>query len=1050
MQQPSTFKVYNASAGSGKTFTLVKEYLKIVLQSEDKYKFQQILAITFTNKAAAEMKARVLKNLQEFSEGNANDILDQILKETSLSEAVIVQRSSLIIEAILQNYSAFYITTIDSFTHKIIKSFAFDLGLNVNFEVELDSETLLQQAVDVLISKIGIEKEVTNTLIDYALDKVKEDKSWDISNDLNEFASILLNDDDAVHFKKLRAKNLEHFTALKKKLIAAQKQTEKQFETVGKEALAIIEKNGLQHHEFSYSGELPKHFIKLTKYKFLNAEDLKFNGRLDATIEESKNLYAAKTDASSKQIIEEIKEELVSYYYASKELYTTKNATYWMQKLMLKSIIPLAVLTKINAELIRIKEENNIQLISEFNQLIANNIKGEPAPFIYERIGQKFKHYFIDEMQDTSVLQWQNLVPLIDNMLAQENSDLLLVGDGKQAIYRWRGGKAEQFIELGSEEQDTYQANPFQIQKETKALHTNYRSFSEIINFNNAFFQFVANYFQNKKYQKLFIDGNKQQVTDKEGGFVAVDFLEKQDEENELKFAKKVHEIIVRLDKDFSRNEVCVLVRKKQEGIEVANYLSENGIKVVSSETLLLQNSSKVNFIINLLQVIQHPKDDPTWVELLYFLHHHFAVTEDLHSFIKSVNLKKQHSFFEKLKAYKVSFSLRKFNQLPFYEKIELIIREFRLLNSSDAYVQFFLDVVFEQQKKGKDVQQFLDYWNAKKEKLSIVAPEAEDAVQIMTIHKSKGLEFPVVIFPYDIDIYQQIQPKAWLTDLPSEQFEGFEELLVSSHKSIRFIGNQGENIYQQQREELELDNFNLLYVALTRAVEQLYVITEKTNTNRAISKTSGVFIEYLQKENFWLADKLSYSFGNQQRIGKKETQKNNTLTQQKFISNSWNQHSICMVANASKRWDTEQEHAIAYGNLVHEMLSKIYVSGDVETIIERYRNQGLINVTEVDLIRNILIEIVTHPALKNYYKKDVIVFNERELVTAFNEILIPDRLVFNQRNEAVIIDYKTGKPLKEHHQQVKKYAEILEKMKIKVLKKILIYIDNEILIEEV
>ena len=218
MHQPSTFQVYNASAGSGKTFTLVKEYLKIILTSENIFSFQNVLAITFTNKAAAEMKERVLKSLEDFSEERENDLMPEILQETALDKSIIKQRSIKILDAILQNYSAFSITTIDSFTHKIIKSFAYDLGLPLNFEVELDAQTLLNEAVDVLISKIGTDKKLINLLIEYSLEKADDDKSWDISRDLNEFAKVLLNEDDILHFKKLSNKSLDDFITLKKKV----------------------------------------------------------------------------------------------------------------------------------------------------------------------------------------------------------------------------------------------------------------------------------------------------------------------------------------------------------------------------------------------------------------------------------------------------------------------------------------------------------------------------------------------------------------------------------------------------------------------------------------------------------------------------------------------------------------------------------------------------------------------------------------------------------------------------------------------------------------
>jgi len=1046
VQITSNFQVYNASAGSGKTFTLVKEYLKVILNSEDRYAFQSILAITFTNKAAAEMKERILENLKQFSEGVENDVLLKLIEETGLEKDTIQNRSRQVLAAILQNYSAFAITTIDSFTHKIIKSFAFDLGLNLNFEVELDSETLLHQAVAILISKIGVENDVTNTLIDFSLEKAKEDKSWDISHDLNDFAKILLNDEDAKHFKTLHSKTISDFTSLKKKLTKSQKDLKEAFAEIGEKGVSIIDGIHLKHNDFYYS-LLPKHFLSLStpeKARFFDQSKLK--QRID------ENMFYAKSKSDEiKASIESVLPELLLLYAESEKLYEQ----YTLNQLVLKSVIPLAVLTKINSELSVIKEENNIRLISEFNQLISNNIKEEPAPFIYERIGQKFMHYFIDEMQDTSVLQWQNLIPLIDNALSQENSNLLLVGDGKQAIYRWRGGRAEQFITLGSENQQGKKANPFHVRKEIKGLGTNYRSYSEVITFNNSFFQFVSNYFQNPMYQQLFVEGNVQKTTNKIGGFVAVDFLEKEadKEENELKYAKKVLETIESLDANFSRKEVCVLVRKKKEGVTIANYLSENGVDIVSSETLLIQNSEKVNFIIDVLQVIQHPKDHSAWVQLIYFLHSHLKIELDVHSFIALFDIKNQQNFFVKIKDFGIYFNLENFNQIPFYEKIEEVIRAFKLTTVSDAYLQFFLDVVFEQQQKGTDIQQFLDFWENKKDKLSIVAPEAENAVQIMTIHKSKGLEFPVVIFPYNIDVYQQINPKSWITDLPIEQFEGFKELLVSGSKNIKYAGESGKNIYNFQREELELDSYNLLYVALTRSVEQLYVITEKTISPKGevnANYTSGVLINYLTSIGEWSDDKTSYTFGDRKKVSENGIEKSKTTIQNQFVSNAWQQHNIYMVANSSKLWETEQGKAIEYGNLIHEMFSKIMSKSDVERVLHQYLHEGLIAHDDSREIKRLIEKIIEHPMLEEYYKENVVVFNEREIITKENEVVIPDRLVFNAENEVTIIDYKTGKPSKSHHQQLLNYEKVLESMNFKVLKKLLIYINDEIRIVEI
>ena len=1048
MQQPSTFQVYNASAGSGKTFTLVKQYIKVLLNSDDLFMFQKVLAITFTNKAAGEMKERVLSSLEDFAEGKENDLLKIILSETTLDKTIIKERSKRILDAILQNYSAFSITTIDSFTHKIIKSFAYDLGLSLNFEVEMDAISLLNEAVDVLISKIGTDKKLTNLLIDYSLDKTDDDKSWDISKDLNDFARVLLNEDDVRHFRELSDKKLDDFFELKKKLQKDNQQIEKEFKTFGEEVISFIDSNGVAIGDFAYAGEFVKHFQKLTKLRFLKSDDLKFEGRLNTTIEDSKNLFAGKVSAATKEVIEGISEQLRMYYYQSKDLYNSSFSRYLLNKITLKSIIPLAVLNNINSELNTIKEDNNIRLNAEFNQLISDKIKDEPAPFIYERIGQRFQHYFIDEMQDTSVLQWQNLIPLIDNALAQESSNLLLVGDGKQAIYRWRGGKAEQFIDLGSKEE-----NPFHIQKNIKNLETNFRSYSEVIQFNNSFFQHTSNFLQKESYKKLFYDGNNQLENAKKGGFVSLTFLDKEEEKEDekVKYPKKVLEKINLLKEDFYLNEICILTRTKKDGIAVADYLSDNGISIISSETLLLQNNSLINFIINVLHIIQNASDEERRFEVLYFLYEHLEVKISKHEFFKKHIKSANELIFEELQSYGVTFSFSMFQQVPFYEKIEEIIRGFNLVNSSNAYVQFFLDIVLEQQRKATDIGDFLEFWELKKAKLSIVASENSDAVQVMTIHKSKGLEFPVVIFPCDVDIYRQINPKIWFDDLPEDY--KFKELLIDYKKDLSFINERGLEIYNQQREELELDNFNLLYVSLTRAVEQLHVITEKKISAKGIENVnhySGIFINYLKEQNLWQEDVLAYNFGSISRIKKKQKEVSLTEIHQKFISTPWQEHNIVLLASASKLWNTEQGKAIDFGNLFHEILSKIITNSNVDTIVTQYHQQGLIDSIQLKIIQNTINAIVNHPKLKTYFSKEVTVFNEREIVDFDNQVIIPDRLVFNQQNEVTIIDYKTGNASNDHHQQLLKYERVLKSMNFKVDKKLLIYINDKIDVVEV
>ncbi len=1054
MQNSNSFQVYNASAGSGKTFTLVKEYLKILLISDNAYKFQQILAVTFTNKAAGEMKERVIENLHMFSKKRTNDMLPIICKEANLKEAIIFSRSKNILNALFHNYSAFSITTIDSFTHKLIRTFAYDLGLPLSFEVEMDAESLLNEAVDVVISKIGDNKELTDLLVNYSIQKLEDDKAWDISKELKQFAKIILNENHAPHLKLLHETSINDFRSLKEKLQKENNIIEKKFALIGAEAINIIEKCDIEISDFAYSGELPKHFIKLQRIRQLKSGELKFEGRLNTTIEENKNFYSGKCSIASKQIIEDIKADLERHYKNSKSLYNQSYAKYVLNGLIIGSLIPLAVLNHIHNALQDLKTENNILLNAEFNQIISDTIKNEPAPFIYERIGEKFRYYFIDEMQDTSELQWKNLIPLIDNAISSENElgekgKLLLVGDAKQSIYRWRGGKPAQFIDLSTKEKTT---NPFYVERKIEKLETNYRSYSEIIDFNNNFFRHISQFLTNTDYCQLYREGNDQAFNKNKGGYVQLSFIEKHkdDDEKALVYPKKVAEIIDNLDSSFQKNEVCVLVRTRKQGIEVANYLSENGVEIISSETLLLINSEKVNFIIDLLKTIQNPLNKEHKIKPLYFLYDHLKLSESKHDFFSELIELDSQSFFDKLKDYAIYFNYGEFNQCPFYESFEYIIRSFNLASESDSNIQFFLDVVFEfQQKKQVSISEFLEFWELKKDSLSIVAPEARNAVRIMTIHKAKGLEFPVVIFPYDIEIYRQINPKVWYS---LESSNSIKSVLVNYSNKLNEIGEQGKNLFERQREELELDNFNILYVALTRAIEQLYIISEKNTNNKAeenLKHTSGLFINFLKKIEIWDSAKNDFSFGQKNRVKTPLIVKSTTSTQNNFISYSWKNHNISIVKSSSLLWDTDQGIAVVYGNLIHEILSKIKTKNDISEVMNQYVYKGIISFNEHKEILNILEQLIHHKKLSKYFEQNNLVYNEREIMTNDKTTVIPDRLIF-ANNKVTIIDYKTGKPEKEHHRQILNYAEVLKNLNYSIDKRLLVYINKEIMVEEV
>ncbi|UAB76513.1 exodeoxyribonuclease V subunit beta [Mesoflavibacter sp. SCSIO 43206] len=1041
MNNIAPFKVFNASAGSGKTFNLVKSYLKLLFKTENIFGFRNILAMTFTNKAVGEMKERILKKLKDFSEETVLDgndaMFNALCLELNLQPEYVNKKAKTLLSTIMHNYAAFDISTIDGFNHRLIRTFAYDLKLPINFEVELDTEALLNEAVDSLIAKAGTDKKLTKILIDFAIEKADDDKSWDISNDLNKIAKKLTNENDIPHLKEaLKNKTLDDFESLKTSLIKQIKSTENQIIDNAKSILTTFENNGLTKADFS-RGTLFNHFEKAS---LLQTNGL-YNNQLESNIEENK-VYTTKLDANKKDIIDSLLPEIGLTYKTIKAAVSNLN----FLKAIYKNVTPLSVLNAINSELQLIKDNENKLLISEFNTLISNQLKDQPTPFIYERIGEKFRHYFIDEFQDTSEMQWNNLIPLIENSLTAENlkgekGSAMIVGDAKQAIYRWRGGKAEQFIDL------TEDKNPFPVDKKLIELEENYRSHKNIVTFNNSFFQYISNTsFRNEHYANLYKKAN-QNPTIKEEGYVSFQFLDLKESEDdkETLYAKETYNTLKKcLDNGYDLKDICVLVRKKKEGIAVANYLSENDIKIMSSETMLIDNSESVQLINNILRLLVNPNNFEVRINVLHYLASIFNV-EDKHTFFNQ-NLKLNiDTFFGSFKQFGIDFNTTEIAQLSLYDSVEDIARQFNLLQNSDAFVQFYLDLVLEfSQKNITGISGFLDYYDNKKDSLSIVSPNNQNAVQIMTIHKSKGLEFPVVIFPFaDLDIYREIDPQEWFP-IDKTLFNGFSKTLINFNSDVENFGEIGQNIYNKHKAEQELDNINLLYVALTRPIEQLHVISKTDNNLNELNSYSKLFQSYLQTEQLWSDNQNFYEFGNSKREIIPAEKSLETSSTKNIISVNKKEHNIKIITKSGYLWDTNQQHAIEKGNIIHDIMSKIYTKDDIDFAINLALDNGLINDDQVESITKNINDIVNQKYLKEFFTDQYTIYNERDILTSTGQMIRPDRLAIKD-NQATIIDYKTGLPNPKYEQQLEIYATHLKEMGYQISNKILVFINENI-----
>lgn len=1043
MPESSPISIYNASAGSGKTYNLVKEYIKILLLSSIQNKHRHLLAITFTNKAVAEMKERILETLRDFAsykkqQEHIPTMLVDIAKETNLDYEVLAKKSHNSLLSILHNYAAFDIVTIDTLTHRILRTFSKDLEISGSFEVSLDVKILLSRAVDRVIDKIGTDQKLTQVLINYALEKADEDKDWNITRDLNNIASLLNQENDARAMESMQDKTLDDFESLSKILSIQKKAINAQIKLKAENLLERFSSLGIEDIHFSRK-TFYNHVYKLSKEPKTVKFDPKSKWQNDI---ENYIFYNKSTDEAAKVKIDSVRDELISFFTDTKSLfYQSQKFSEFQNK-----VVPLSALQLINKELQKIKEEENILLISDFNSIIHKSLKDQPAAFIYERLGERYTNYFIDEFQDTSFLQWSNLIPLIDNAIVTESKDktinsLLIVGDPKQAIYRWRGGKAEQFISLAS-------GNiPFHSKKlSIRQLNTNYRSYQEIVSFNNSFFTYLSNVFEKPLYRDIYKRDNNQLSTNKEGGYVSIDFIEAQtNKEADEIYPSRVLKTIQKTIKDgFEKSDICVLVRNNKQGAHIAQYLSEYDIQVVSSDSLLLKNSKTVEFIHNVLLFQLESQDATIAIKLLSFLAEHLSIN-DTHNFLSSWLDNKELSFHQYLKTYKITFSTSYFNSLPLYEGVEYIIRAFGLINISDAYVTGFLEIIFNYANSyRKGLVGFINYWEEKKDNLSIDAPLQKDAIQIMTIHKSKGLEFPVLIFPYaDSDLYPKHNEHHWY-EISKEKYAGFSSLMVNHNISLKNYSDQGEKRYKERHSEHQFDNINVLYVALTRSIQRLYILSRFRES--IIPKNySHLFVEYLKASNLWVENCLSYSFGTPQpRQLEKKRLKESTIIP--FTSSNKGDHNIKVITNNTMTTvNLERQEAITRGNLIHELLALIHTPSDIDKAVQMFILDGHIIKSEQENYRKVLQQVTKHPQLEKYFAQDMTVYNERSILSKEGSIFIPDRIVVDLKGQTTIIDYKTGIPKEEHKYQIDHYATLLREMNFNVVKKNLVYIENDI-----
>ncbi|MCB0723510.1 MAG: UvrD-helicase domain-containing protein [Ignavibacteriae bacterium] len=888
------FKILTASAGSGKTFNLIMEFLYLVIENPEDYK--HILAITFTNKATEEMKTRIISTLMEIARGNKKSVYYTKLQERYPNHDLETQANK-VLENILHHYSNFHIQTIDSFFQKVVRAFARELELQIGYELELDQDLVIASATDSMLNRINTDANLAEYLEEFVFNLIDRDKGWNIEQDIYRNGKELFYERYHKLQEGIDKKDKDDKQRVRDFIVTLGNITDTFEQTMMNYSLRaqeLMNEYTLGVKDFAYGTSGVAAYLV---YKIGKKKDYKPTTRVFEAQEHDDN-WASKTSRNKKTILDclnaglrDVLNNVLTYY---DENFMEYNTAIEIQK----NIYVAGILADIEESLKEYRKEKNVFLISDTNRLLKSMITKDEAPFIYEKIGSHFKHYLIDEFQDTSEFQWRNLSPLIKDALGSGNT-ALVVGDSKQAIYRWRGGERE--LLSGIENEFT----EFGEMIERLPLEQNYRSGENIIDFNNIFFvnslqhiepeiddrhiEMVATTFREVKQEKQ-----------KEGGYVNVKLISEPDTEKRYEKAMKYTLMRVEqaLDDGYSKKDIMILTRTNREAKQITEYLLERDIRVISPDSSNLNSSYTVKFLVNIIKYLNNWKDGIARAQILYYY-----LTKIKHEKIDPhiIFSDRGELFKERMpeEFAKRTFSLNKFSLV---ELVEEIVRIFGLNMKNDAYLLRFQDIILDYSTKvNNDLAGFIEWWEENKDKKSITISGEEDAVNIYTVHKAKGLEKPVVIIPFANWIfYEGFKNTIWVSP-EREPFNEAAPYLVRATNSLEntFLNDD----MQLEKAQSYIDNLNLVYVAFTRAAERLFIIAPDNPQKGFSAKNliSQTITASPDLEKYYDAEKEMFEYGEMKNPVKRKDEGKKFYPIDTFPATDWHDRLILSSAKSKK-----------------------------------------------------------------------------------------------------------------------------------------------------
>lgn len=1043
--------IYKSSAGSGKTFTLVKEYLKIVLKNP--FDYRHILALTFTNKATEEMKVRILETLEATSLGEG-DMFSTLVEELKLEEKVIKAQAQQTLDLILHDYSRFEVSTIDSFFARVIRSFAKEMQLPMRYDMEMDTDVAIDQATQFLFANIHENKELASWLLKYSFSRMDDDKGWRIEEQMKNLGKTIF-EEDVFEWLENGGAQLNELNAF----ISACQQFNKNFEdTLQKKAQAfkdLLSNNGLTVKDLSnYSSTWIYKRIDEKNYIDISSTFLK-------TVE--KGEWQKKTGTSVKIVIG-INDDLTKIAAGALAFYEENITEYYTYKAFLYHVYAYGVLGNLSNGVKQYRDDKNLLLISDVNAIITSTIGNDDAPFLYEKLGNFYKHIFIDEFQDTSNFQWNNLKPLVYNSLGH-GEKVLIVGDVKQSIYRFRGGNLNLLLkEVKKEFSKLY----FK-QIEENVLGSNWRSKTEIVEYNNMFFNKLSNLIYqdfgesiNADLVDLAYKDLYQKPESKGEGYVEVQFFNeikasKDKEESKWKDQAKeqVLATLKQLKEDnYSLNDIMLLVFRNRDANEIADLLVKENIPFISSHSLLASSSLKVKFLVQIMYYLQRPDDAIAHSAMLYLYHEIKGKKIWNHHWIFS-DFEREQSILKDL--FPPEFFERKadLQRLSIYELVEELCYIFKLNINNDSYLQFFANICLKQTAKGiVTIYDFLLFWEEKKDKLYIDTPENLDAVSIMTIHKAKGLEKPVVILPFMISSNIP-NTLFWSKHLP-EAFSHFGYLPLPYNKYLE--KSLFAEAYFREKLSETLDELNRVYVAFTRPKDRLYIFSKTISKSSGDGGFSGI--------NKWIHETLlsvpefNEAYNQAEgvfRLGKAIPKVQDKIQQEStyaLTGESRPYNSFINIRSEAKEhfllFDSDVEENISQGIKAHAVLERMHKRNDLERVLAMLLSEGLLVPEDLNYLRNIIEELFLNPLFASWFEDETWqVLAERELLEGNKKIHKPDRVLIKE-NKAIVIDYKKLVEDEKYLAQVRRYGRLLSSMGFSEVKKYLVYVDTGVIKEVV